>query len=54
MPILTEKETEMLLNYLLRLYKSSKSQNIKRVAKSLFTLITENRFSTDDNLPKIK
>lgn len=50
---LNEDELNRLCNYLLRIYKTSKNQGIKRVAKSLFNLLTENRFSTIDKLPTI-
>lgn len=52
---LNNDELNLLCNFLLRIYKTSKNQNIKRVAKSLFNLLTENRFSTVDKpLPIIK
>ena len=54
MPILTEQEIDILLKLLLKLYQQTKSQDIKRVAKSLFSLLTQNRFSTDNDLPIIK
>jgi hypothetical protein len=52
---LNEEELNLLCSYLLRLYKTTSIVPIKRVAKSLFNLLTENRFSTIDKpLPIIK
>ena len=46
---LEEKEEERLLQLLLRLFQSTKNQNIKRVAKSLFGLLTQHRFTTNED-----
>lgn len=51
---LNEVEMNHLCNYLLRIYQTSESIPIKRVAKSLFNLLTEKRFSTLEELPIIK
>ena len=47
---LNEKELDLLCRLLLRLYQFSSDQSIRRVAKSLFGLLTKDRFSTDSNL----
>ena len=46
---LEEKEEEKLLQLLLRLFQSTKNQNIKRVAKSLFGLLTQQRFTPNED-----
>jgi len=46
---LEEKEEERLLQLLLMLFQSTKNQNIKRFAKSLFGLLTQHRFTTNED-----
>lgn len=46
---LNDKELELILTLILRLYTSTNSQDIKRVAKSLFNLLTRYRFTPSEN-----
>lgn len=48
---LTEVEEETLITLLLKLFQSTRSQDIKRVAKSLFGLLTQQRFTPSENKP---
>jgi hypothetical protein len=48
--MLNETEFETLCRLLVKLYDNSKDNSIKRVAKSLFSLLTKNRFSTGDTI----
>lgn len=51
---LSLEELDTLARFLYRLHLTSRSEMIQRIAKSLFWLVTNQRFSTDDNLPIIK
>lgn len=46
---LNDLELDTLLRVLLRLYQTSKDKNIQRTAKSLFTLLSRNRFSPSNS-----
>lgn len=46
---LDHEETTILLEMLMRLLKTSMSTDIKRSAKSLFTLLTRDRFTTSND-----
>jgi len=49
MQLLTPEEIDILLVYLNRLFNTHRDIGIKRVAKSLFSLLARHRFSTDNN-----
>lgn len=46
---LDEKEEKTLLELLLRLFQTTKNQNILRSAKGLFGILTQYRFTPDEN-----
>lgn len=54
MGYLTDEELEIFLTLLLKIVYQEKTISIKRIAKSLFKMMTEKRFSTDSNLPIIR
>jgi hypothetical protein len=46
---ISQKQIDELLTILLALYQTEEDQNIRRVAKSLFTLLSQQRFSAEGN-----
>ena len=51
---MTEIEFNMLMSLLLKLQEISENANIKRGSKSLFNLLSKQRYSTESDLSSIK